>query len=224
MRRVERLFFRSHKRRLEPATWSETAFRMVIDALALCIVLAGILILIAPWKPRFRSIRPGEADFQTALEKLCAKGGDRWRYVVVHHSATTGGGAAAFARYHEFSKGWDALAYHFVIGNGTQTEDGEIEVGPRWERQEAGSHAGVLEYNEHGIGICLVGDFTRQRPTVLQMRSLEALARCLMRRCNIPPENVVGHRECPGAATECPGANMDMDALRRTLGSLSDSP
>ena len=45
--------------------------------------------------------------------------------------------------------------YHFVIGNGTDSQDGEIEVGWRWRRQ--------IEVERSGdIQICLVGDFNRQ--------------------------------------------------------------
>src|SRR5439155_15411047 len=54
-----------------------------------------------------------------------------WRWIVIHHSATPTGSAAKFDRDHR-AKGWDELGYHFVIGNGTETRNGQIEVGPRW--------------------------------------------------------------------------------------------
>ena len=34
----------------------------------------------------------------------------------------------------------NGLAYHFVIGNGTSTGNGQIEVGDRWRRQINGGH------------------------------------------------------------------------------------
>ena len=52
-----------------------------------------------------------------------------WRWIVVHHSDTTTGGAAAFDKMHR-EKGWDELGYDFVIGNGSDTGDGQVEVGP----------------------------------------------------------------------------------------------
>src|SRR5438067_10459729 len=52
-----------------------------------------------------------------------------WKWIVIHHSATTSGGAATFDRMHR-EKGWDELGYHFVIGNGTDTRNGQVEVGP----------------------------------------------------------------------------------------------
>src|SRR5205809_827024 len=73
-------------------------------------------------------------------------------------AGSASGSAAEFDKYHR-SKGWDGLGYHFVIGNGTGSGDGQVEVGYRWKRQMVGAHAGNAEYNQRGIGICLVGDF-----------------------------------------------------------------
>ena len=59
---------------------------------------------------------------------------DRWTCIVIHHSATDEGNAERFDRMHK-AKGWDELGYDFVIGNGTDTRDGQVEVGPRWPVQ-----------------------------------------------------------------------------------------
>ena len=77
--------------------------------------------------------------------------------------------------------GWDELGYHFVIGNGRGTPDGMIEVGSRWHKQKHGAHCKTPDnyFNNHGIGICLVGDFTKRRPSAAQMASLEQLVRFL---------------------------------------------
>jgi hypothetical protein len=141
-----------------------------------------------------------------------------WKYIVVHHSATPTGNAERFDRFHREVRGWSGgLGYHFVIGNGRGSGDGEIETGPRWLEQQSGAHAGITEYNQYGIGVCLVGDFTDSRPTERQMQALVALCRYLMKQCNIDADHVYGHRELPGATTECPGKQFDMDELRRTL-------
>ena len=59
----------------------------------------------------------------------------------------------------------NGLAYHFVIGNGTSTGDGQIEVGDRWRRQINGGHVHSDYLNNIALGICLVGDFNRGQPT-----------------------------------------------------------
>lgn len=135
-----------------------------------------------------------------------------WRWIVIHHSDTKTGSAAAFDRYHKDVHHWDELGYHFVIGNGTGSRDGQVEVGPRWSKQKWGAHAGVKEFNELGIGICLVGDFDITRPTPAQMQSLTQLTAWLMVSYHIPASHVIGHRDAK--STNCPGRYMDIPALR----------
>jgi N-acetyl-anhydromuramyl-L-alanine amidase AmpD len=130
-----------------------------------------------------------------------------WRYLVIHHSATDRGSAALFDRSHR-RRGWDELGYHFVIDNGRGGPDGRIEVGSRWRSQKWGAHCGGTpdnEYNNFGIGICLVGDLRERMPSAAQLASLRRLARYLVLRYGIPPGNVIGHRDAPNARTVCPG-------------------
>lgn len=139
---------------------------------------------------------------------------NRWNWIIIHHSATPTGGAAAFDKMHK-AKGWDELGYHFVIGNGTDTRDGSVEVGPRWSRQKWGAHTKTPDnrYNDYGIGVCLVGNFDTARPSYAQMRATAKLVAHLMKTYHVPPERVIGH----GMAkpTECPGRNMSIAEVRR---------
>lgn len=130
-----------------------------------------------------------------------------WKYIVIHHSASPSGSAVKFDKYHREKRGWEnGLGYHFVIGNGIGSGDGQIEIGGRWINQIDGAHAGVQEYNHHGIGICLVGNFNDSYPTAAQMASLSILVEYLQRRCRIPSENIIMHRHI--RETECPGRNF----------------
>lgn len=138
----------------------------------------------------------------------------QWKWIIIHHSATTRGGAVAFDKMHK-AKGWDELGYHFVIGNGTDTKDGLIEVGSRWPKQKWGAHAKTADnrYNDYGIGICLVGNFDIDRPTAAQMQSVSKLVAYLMKTYKIPASNVLGHGETK--ATDCPGKNMSIATVRK---------
>lgn len=142
----------------------------------------------------------------------------RWTHLVVHHSATTTGGARTFDKHHRQDNGWDELGYHFVIGNGTDTPDGYVEVGPRWHKQKHGAHCKTPDnyYNEHGIGICLVGDFTTERPTARQLASLEQLTRFLGAQCGISPNRLTTHRAIT-RRTQCPGRHLSLARLRRSM-------
>lgn len=141
----------------------------------------------------------------------------QWKWIVVHHSATSVGAMARFDRDHK-AKGWDELGYHFVIGNGTESGDGQIEVGSRWPKQKHGAHTKTPDnqFNDHGIGICLVGNFEETRPTAKQMAALTRLAAYLSNKYNVAPKSIIGHKDS-GRQTDCPGKNMDLAALRAAV-------
>jgi hypothetical protein len=132
----------------------------------------------------------------------------KWNYIVIHHSATPGGNAAEFDRDHRERRGWDELGYHFVITNGNGGRDGKVEIGPRWRKGKWGAHCGGTpdnEYNEHGIGVCLVGDFSRDLPSRAQRASLEKLVGHLAETYRIEPDRIITHRDAPSTNTQCPG-------------------
>ena len=119
----------------------------------------------------------------------------RWRYIVVHNSGTRQGNAKAFDYYHLHVRRMpNGLAYHFVIGNGTSTGDGEIEIGNRWRRQINGGHVHSDYLNSIALGICLVGDFNRDLPTNRQLGACEELIRYLRQRVG-QDRSLLGHRE-----------------------------
>jgi hypothetical protein len=138
-----------------------------------------------------------------------------WRFIVIHHSATAKGCAAAFDAYHRNGRKWDELGYHFVIGNGTGSGDGQVEVGSRWPKQKHGAHCKVGNdetYNQVGIGICLVGDFERGgRPSASQMDALARLIDYLAARYRIADDHVIGHGDVDD--TRCPGRQFSMAEL-----------
>ncbi len=136
---------------------------------------------------------------------------ERWRFIIVHNSGTRQGNARIFNYYHKNVRRMkNGLAYHFVIGNGTSSGDGEIEVGDRWRRQINGGHVHSDYLNNISLGICLVGDFNRTQPTRAQLDSCEELIRYLRDRCGKVERREIPvrpHREMnpPRWATDCPG-------------------
>jgi hypothetical protein len=116
--------------------------------------------------------------------------------IVVHHSASIGQTAEDYARYHVRSKGWPGLGYTFVL-----EVDGTIIQG---------HPLNVVSYNTSGvntrtIGICLSGDFTKQKPSLAQLKSLKQLIKYL--RSVLPQRlDVYGHKDY--GITSCPGPNL----------------
>jgi N-acetylmuramoyl-L-alanine amidase-like protein len=146
----------------------------------------------------------------------------RWQYIVVHNSGTRQGNAAAFDYYHRhFRRMQNGLAYHFVIGNGTSTGNGQIEIGDRWRRQINGGHVHSDYLNNIALGICLVGDFNRDQPTRAQLDCCEELIRYLRQRCGKIDSGhypiVKPHRDInpPRWPTDCPGDVFPYSWFRR---------
>jgi len=142
----------------------------------------------------------------------------RWQYIVVHHSATDMGNARTFNNYHKNRRHMvNGLAYHFVITNGRSSPDGKLEIGDRWWKQLHGGHVKSDYYNNYGIGICLVGNFTRYLPTEKQFNTLVALVNVLQEMCSIPSSRVVGHGGIKKEYTACPGKIFPMRRLKSNL-------
>lgn len=162
-------------------------------------------------KPAPLPSRPGLAYERAWVPTVGAR---KWRYIVIHHTATPAGAATSINRAHR-AIGYDELGYHFVIGNGTESGNGQIEVGSRWPKQKWGAHdnAGDNRYNDYGIGICLVGNFEIERPTPQQLQSLAKLTAYLMRTYHISPSNIKGHGETKD--TKCPGRNLSVASVIR---------
>jgi hypothetical protein len=137
-----------------------------------------------------------------------------WQWIVIHHTATSFGNEAIVNRWH-IDRGFDEMGYHFLIGNGTNSGDGQVEVGPRWPKQKWGAHTKTPDnrFNDFGIGICLVGNFDVQYPSAAQMRSLDRLVAYLMKTYHIPPDHVLGHNNCK--STDCPGRHLSVALVRR---------
>lgn len=122
---------------------------------------------------------------------------ERWQAIVIHHSASPVGDVATMTRQ-QIAHGFEGLGYHFVIGNGNGMPDGSIHPGPAWQFQQPGRHAIGSNgpwFNEHALGICLVGNGDSRGFTEHQMQRLVLLVRQLQQRLEIPADRVFLHRE-----------------------------
>ncbi|MCC7205021.1 MAG: N-acetylmuramoyl-L-alanine amidase [Phycisphaeraceae bacterium] len=115
----------------------------------------------------------------------------RWQAITISYSGAAYGSGSTVAQQHEYL-GLRGLGHHFVIGNGTASPDGEIEVGFRWQHQlpsglpvsqAAGDQQSIIQ-------ICLIGDGRKAPPTDSQLRELLWLVRNLQLRTGIPSSKV----------------------------------
>jgi N-acetyl-anhydromuramyl-L-alanine amidase AmpD len=129
--------------------------------------------------------------------------------IVIHHSATVSGSTRLFRCFHRVVNGWDDIGYHYVIGNGTDSGDGEVEEGrPATVR---GAHA--KGFNYCSVGVCLVGNFEEHDPSTEQLWSLGRLLKGLMERFHIKREHIILHRDVEGCDTVCPGEHLSLDTV-----------
>ena len=158
-------------------------------------------------------IEPARAQIDAPKDRL-----RDWEYIVVHHSGTSGGNAKIFDYFHRQTRGMEnGMAYHFVIGNGSDSGDGQIEVGSRWLQQKQGGHLASESLNEIAIGICLVGDFSTHRLGPRQTASLIELVQYLRK---LQPDSKLKfrlHREINTKPTECPGKLFPSSAIHEIL-------
>ncbi len=195
-------------------------FRTTVKEIKIANGLRGDLIiidqtLIVPTRmPEFKYA--GEVDKVTRRIKVDAK---RWKWIVVHHSAVEAGNAHIYDNYHRNVKRLrDGLAYHFVIGCGRDSGDGEIEMGSRWTQQIRGGHVRDTSVNDTGIGICLVGNFQYRKPTAKQLDAFHELM-LLLEEFTLKKKCLfAGHKEIDLHHTVCPGRQFPLREMHQKYG------
>lgn len=143
---------------------------------------------------------------------------NNWKRIVVHHSGIKYGNAAKYDAAHRRRGMHNGLAYHFLIGNGIDSGDGEIEIGPRWHKQLLGGHVKNYRTNLTAIGICLVGNFEETHPSRRQLDAFTQLMDWLRGEVVPRARKFAGHRELKGEQTICPGKNFPLAAMHRRYG------
>jgi len=109
-----------------------------------------------------------------------------WKYIYIHHSNTPSGNALTIGQ------ATGGLGDHFVIGNGDGCDDGEIQIGQRWNQQlSALPPAGANKIDDACISICMVGDFDHTVPTPTQIRRITQLVSALQGQLHIPADSVL---------------------------------
>ena len=212
-------------------------FRQVFIFFGCVFVLSGCIYNEEPMPEITQALRPGPKVILPPVKKQTARPTNinqnvprswvpprriekRWTAIVIHHSGTSNGNTVIFDKAHKESKHWEGVGYDFVIGNGTDSGNGQVEVTFRWREQKVGAHCKVPGNwaNKEAIGICLVGDFNRTVPTGRQMRALAKLIRFLQKRYGIAKSRIYDHKTTPGArVTDCPGRKFPRAKLKSML-------
>lgn len=132
-------------------------------------------------------------------------------FIIIHHSNKIFDCPFFIKLRHKFIRGWEDTGYHFIIGNGVLTKDGKVYKGR--PVNFVGAHA--YGYNKISIGICLIGNFDRYKPTFKQYRSLIKLINEI--RENYRAKKVLGHNETEECQKTCPGTLFPLIQLKKLI-------
>ncbi len=118
----------------------------------------------------------------------------------LHHTASSDGEAPrvrAIQRYHQVTKGWNDIAYNFLIsGSGTIYEGVGAGI--------LGTHTKGHNWSSHAI--CVLGNYNVAEPTVASLDAVVALIRHGHLEGWWPDQLTGGHRDV--SATSCPGGSL----------------
>ena len=172
----------------------------------------------APARLRQTSVRDQVRQFVADENDLFQppKADRPWKYIVLHHSANPEGSYDSIDKEHRGRLGWDGCGYHFIIGNGSESPDGQIEVSQRWRNQKLGVHCRDgknPDINEYGIGICIVGDLDKTPPTPRQIEAAKVLVAYLESRYQISSDRAETHAHLASGPITCPGKLFPSDAI-----------
>ena len=121
--------------------------------------------------------------------------------IAIHHSATTQGSAEAFARYHVNTKNWPGIGYAYVVN-----KDGTIDFCNDYETKTY--HVG--NSNRIALGICLIGDFTKENPTDAQLNATAELCDMIFDEISTI-QTIKAHQDYKGYSTkECPAFDISI--------------
>lgn len=168
-----------------------------------------------PWaKPRFLWAKAGpiRSQLNPMLPITC---------VTVHHdgldelfwSTRTRDTADRIEHYRvgHLGRGWADIGYHLVIDRAGVLWQGRAI---RWQ----GAH--VQFHNEGNVGVLVMGNFDRQKPTVAQLTTLRRVLTDLRATYHIRRGEVYTHKEWKDAQTACPGRSLQpkVEQIRKVIG------
>ena len=130
----------------------------------------------------------------------------RLRSITVHHDGMTPYYSTLYddtarrlesIRNGHVGRGWADIGYHYAVD----------PSGRVWAcRPESLQGAHVKDYNPGNLGILVLGNYERQRPTAATTRTLDHLIAAKMDEHRVALDRVFTHREW--ASTACPGRHL----------------
>ena len=134
--------------------------------------------------------------------------------VVIHHTAGSKGRAEQVKicqTYHQNSRGWTDIGYHFLISHKGEIFEGRPE-------NVLGTH--VAGANKYCIGISAMGHYSKYPCTDECWRAIVHLTAYVCSKYRIQPKDIIGHQNM--ANKDCPGKyiNSRLPELRQSVSEI----
>ena len=120
---------------------------------------------------------------------------NRWDCIEVYYSGTSAGNIHDLAGL-EGLVGSEDLNCHFVLCNGHDGGNGQIESTERWQKQWSVMPDRDWFGTGQTIRICVIADGKTTWPTDYQIKRLEMLVGALCRKFHVPPKSIYYPRDC----------------------------
>jgi len=122
------------------------------------------------------------------------------KYIVIHHSVTSEDCTVGKLRQMHLNKGYSDIGYHFLI-----TKDGlKVGRGIQYNGAHALSEKSDIKMNHHGVGICIIGDFSKVEisdklvnETAYAIKKIAEKYEIPINRKHIIPHYAVDYTACP---------------------------
>lgn len=131
-----------------------------------------------------------------------------WKPVYFGDTRSTADRIELIRTIHTRDRGWGDIGYHYIV-----CREGKV-----WEgRPIAYQGAHVRQNNEHNLGILVLGNFDKQRPSDPQLDAMVKAIKSFQATHKVAKRRVYTHQEI--VATACPGRNLQnkMAGVRRHL-------
>lgn len=138
----------------------------------------------------------------------------KWYGVMLHHTAgSTSEKIEQIRKAHINNNHWGDIGYHYVIEVDPDNRSSKIVKGRSLSFQ--GAHAGVDKYNNGYVGVCVPGNYDKNKmPDWLYNQLLGHICH-IMKKPEINAYGFLGHKEVK--ATACPGRYINLDKMRYDL-------
>jgi len=132
----------------------------------------------------------------------------KWYGLVVHHTAGKQTDTVESVRKYHKAHGYADIGYHYFFEIDTKGRF-HLKAGRSTELQ--GCH-GDRQANKNMLGVCIPGNYDRDRLTEDQYQEVLGGIIHLLQKHEIAPDKLVGHYNIK--ATDCPGRLFPLNALK----------